>query len=85
MLTHQALPSSFVCSISPGGELQQNTQQEQLFDAVVVANGHYHEPNLPEVPGMDAFPGLQLHSHNYRYPERFAGQVWMSCVVYLCS
>lgn len=47
----------------------------QVFDAVVVCNGHYSEPNLPDVPGADTWPGLQMHSHNYRVPEQFAGQV----------
>lgn len=48
---------------------------EQVFDALVVCNGHYSEPNLPGVPGDDSWPGLQMHSHNYRAPEAFAGQV----------
>eukprot|EP00879_Flechtneria_rotunda_P014489 GHRR01015140.1.p1 GENE.GHRR01015140.1~~GHRR01015140.1.p1 ORF type:complete len:242 (+),score=85.93 GHRR01015140.1:1122-1847(+) len=48
--------------------------QMQEFDAVVVANGHYNEPNLPVVEGADSWSGLQLHSHNYRIPEQFAGQ-----------
>jgi hypothetical protein len=47
----------------------------QVFDAVVVANGHYSEPNLPDVPGAGSWPGLQLHSHNYRVPEAFKDQV----------
>jgi hypothetical protein len=42
---------------------------------VVVANGHYSEPNLPDVPGSSSWPGLQLHSHNYRIPEAFRDQV----------
>jgi cation diffusion facilitator CzcD-associated flavoprotein CzcO len=48
---------------------------EQVFDAVVVANGHYSEPNLPDVPGAGSWPGLQMHSHNYRVPEAFTVQV----------
>lgn len=30
---------------------------------------HYHSPRLPAIPGMDTFPGLQLHSHAYRVPD----------------
>ncbi|KAF8055472.1 FMO GS-OX-like 3 [Scenedesmus sp. PABB004] len=46
------------------------------FDALVVANGHYSEPHLPEpLPGAAAFPGAVLHSHSFRRAERFAGQV----------
>ena len=46
----------------------------QDFDAVVVSNGHYSEPNTPDIPGMGSFPGIQLHSHNYRDPEAFRGK-----------
>ena len=48
--------------------------EKETFDAVMVCNGHFSEPHLPWVPGSDAFPGSQLHSHSYRRPERFAGQ-----------
>ncbi|KAK3242162.1 Flavin-containing monooxygenase FMO GS-OX5 [Cymbomonas tetramitiformis] len=48
--------------------------EELLFDGVVVCNGHYSQPRLPQVPGADVFPGLVMHSHNYRKPEDFAGQ-----------
>ena len=45
----------------------------QDFNAVVICNGHYSEPNLPEPLARDAvsFPGLKLHSHNYRDAEPF--------------
>lgn len=46
----------------------------QRFDAVVVANGHYSEPNIPTISGADVFPGLQMHSHNYRSPNVFTRQ-----------
>ena len=39
-----------------------------------MAVGCYFEPNVPRVPGMDATPAFQMHCHNYRSPERFAGQ-----------
>ncbi|EIE23106.1 FAD/NAD(P)-binding domain-containing protein [Coccomyxa subellipsoidea C-169] len=45
-----------------------------VFDAVVVAVGNYHEPNLPDVEGLDDFPGLQMHCHNFRHAERFRDQ-----------
>lgn len=46
----------------------------QEFDALVVANGHYHVPNLPQVEGSATFLCVQMHSHNYRTPEAFQGQ-----------
>jgi hypothetical protein len=42
----------------------------QVFDALFVCNGHYAATNLPDVAGSDAFPGLQMHSHNYRWGPR---------------
>ncbi|KAI3437777.1 hypothetical protein D9Q98_000224 [Chlorella vulgaris] len=46
----------------------------QRFDAVVVCSGHYSQPRVPHFPGQDEFPGLLMHSHNYRRPEPFKGQ-----------
>ncbi|MCB9712670.1 MAG: NAD(P)-binding protein [Myxococcales bacterium] len=46
---------------------------EARFDAVAVCNGHYHEPRVPALPGLDAFGGRVLHSHDYREPSAFAG------------
>ena len=43
------------------------------FDAVAVCNGHFSEPLLPDLPGLGAFRGLALHSHNYRRPQPFEG------------
>ncbi|GAX79854.1 hypothetical protein CEUSTIGMA_g7294.t1 [Chlamydomonas eustigma] len=45
------------------------------YDAVVICNGHNSEPSLPDIKGMDMFTGFQMHSHNYRDPEQFKGQV----------
>ncbi|XP_039170059.1 flavin-containing monooxygenase FMO GS-OX-like 4 [Eucalyptus grandis] len=46
-------------------------REEEVFDAVVVCNGHYTEPRIAEIPGIDLWPGKQMHSHNYRTPEPF--------------
>lgn len=45
----------------------------QSFDAVAVCNGHFTEPIAPAIPGFDGFPGVALHSHNYRTPDALAG------------
>lgn len=50
---------------------------QMTYDAVVVCNGHYAEPNLPSVGGMDVYPGVQLHSHNYRENSSYKGKVCM--------
>ncbi|KAE8707427.1 Flavin-containing monooxygenase FMO GS-OX-like 9 [Hibiscus syriacus] len=48
---------------------------EEVFDAVVVATGHYSHPRLPSIKGMDAWKRKQIHSHVYRVPEPFTNEV----------
>uniref|UniRef100_A0A7N0TKY3 Flavin-containing monooxygenase n=1 Tax=Kalanchoe fedtschenkoi TaxID=63787 RepID=A0A7N0TKY3_KALFE len=48
---------------------------EDVYDAVVVCNGHYAEPKIADIPGIGCWPGKQMHSHNYRVPEPFRDQV----------
>ncbi|KAF2616839.1 hypothetical protein F2Q68_00040687 [Brassica cretica] len=49
--------------------------KDEIFDSVVVCNGHYTEPRVAHVPGIDSWPGKQIHSHNYRVPDPFKDQV----------
>ena len=46
------------------------------YGAVLVANGHHWDPRYPEpaCPGAGTFAGEQIHSHQYRAPEPFAGK-----------
>ncbi|XP_040986030.1 flavin-containing monooxygenase FMO GS-OX-like 9 [Juglans microcarpa x Juglans regia] len=48
---------------------------EEVFDAVVVATGHYSKPRLPTIKGMDAWKRKQMHSHIYRTPEPYRNEV----------
>ncbi|XP_078527008.1 uncharacterized protein LOC144799520 isoform X2 [Lissotriton helveticus] len=41
------------------------------FDAIMVCSGHFFDPFIPEIPGVENFQGLILHSHAYRCPEQF--------------
>lgn len=45
------------------------------FGAVMVASGHYHEPRVPDIPGLQdlkrRFPDRVMHSKRYRTPETF--------------
>ena len=50
----------------------------EVFDAVVVCSGHFVEPRLAEVPGIERWRGFQMHCHNYRVPQPFQGQVRVS-------
>lgn len=49
--------------------------KEELYEGVVICNGHYSEPRVAEIPGIKAWPGKQIHSHNYRVPEPFQSKV----------
>ncbi|CAN6325152.1 unnamed protein product [Urochloa humidicola] len=35
-------------------------EQEEAYDAVVVCNGHYTEPRIADIPGVDAWPGYWI-------------------------
>jgi hypothetical protein len=66
-----------VPSVMPGpaaGARDTRVMQSEVFDAVLVCNGHYTEPHLPDIPGGSDFPGLLMHSHNYRRADPFKGQ-----------
>lgn len=49
------------------------------FDAVVVANGHFTVPYVPEIRGLaefaQAYPGSVEHSKGYRGPEKYREKV----------
>ncbi|KAM3308691.1 flavin-containing monooxygenase FMO GS-OX-like 4 isoform X2 [Capsicum chacoense] len=47
---------------------------EEEYDAVVICNGHYTEPRIADIPGIEVWPGKQIHSHNYRVPDPFRDQ-----------
>tara|TARA_Y100000588_G_scaffold202968_1_gene216761 strand:+ start:80 stop:1333 length:1254 start_codon:yes stop_codon:yes gene_type:complete len=48
--------------------------EETEFDAVMVCNGHFSNPRVAKIEGLENFQGLLMHSHNYRSPERFEGK-----------
>lgn len=60
--------------LAPAGE----RWTQEVFDAVVVATGHYHVPHVPDVPGAaDAFrrhPERFEHAKFFRSGEKYAGQ-----------
>lgn len=47
-------------------------QHEELFDYLMIANGHHWDPKLPEYPGH--FSGQILHSHQYKKAAPFKNQ-----------
>lgn len=52
------------------------------FDAVVIANGHYSDPYVPAIAGIEkwnrAYPGAITHSKFYRRPEEYGNKASMN-------
>lgn len=71
-----------ICQTRPGvhqvrlKDLQTNTAYNKVYDAVVVANGHYAVPSVPDIRGIkkwnQANPGAISHTKFYRRPGPFA-------------
>ncbi|CAK7217431.1 hypothetical protein SCUCBS95973_003149 [Sporothrix curviconia] len=57
---------------------RRNQWWQETFDAVVVANGRYSLPYLPDIPGLadyaERFPGRIRHSKHFRSADDFAGK-----------
>ena len=47
-------------------DLKNDVVSTEEFDHVIVANGHFSTPNVPEFPGFDTFGGRVLHAHDFR-------------------
>lgn len=56
---------------------------DEIFDAVVVASGHYAVPYIPAIPGLKEFaaryPRSVEHTKHYRGPAKYRGKVRMLC------
>ena len=52
-------------------DLKSMDRETKSFDTVIVCNGHYSQPNVPNLPGIENFKGKILHSHDYRKSEDF--------------
>lgn len=63
MVTFDAASAKF--TVTAEDLVKQHTYSEQ-FDFVVVANGHFSTPNVPEFPGFATFNGRILHAHDFR-------------------
>jgi dimethylaniline monooxygenase (N-oxide forming) len=57
-------------------EVELESGERRLYDALIVANGHHWKPRWPEpaFPGSDTFDGEQLHAHSYVDNSIFAGK-----------
>ncbi|KAI8150202.1 hypothetical protein BJV82DRAFT_504277 [Fennellomyces sp. T-0311] len=54
------------------------TSYTELFDAIIVASGHFYVPYLPEIEGIQNFAQVPehhvIHSLEYRHPKVFTGK-----------
>lgn len=53
---------------------QQGKYEKVIVDIVLVCNGHFSTPEISQLDGAEEFQGSQIHSHDYRTPDRFAGK-----------
>jgi cation diffusion facilitator CzcD-associated flavoprotein CzcO len=58
--------------------LKSNEDHEEEFDALIVANGHFIVPFIPDIAGIREWnaehPGRLSHSKYYRRPESYEGR-----------
>ena len=56
-------------------DLASNTEKEEIFDALIVANGHFITPYIPDIPGLKewhaAYPKSITHSKYFRRPQDY--------------
>ncbi|GFO22117.1 retrovirus-related pol polyprotein from transposon 297 [Plakobranchus ocellatus] len=50
---------------------QENTE---VFDFVLIANGHHGAPNLPKFPGLENFKGKTMHSKEFKDATAYIGK-----------
>lgn len=42
-----------------------------IFDGILICNGHFNTPSYPIYHKSSLYKGKQMHSHDYRVPEKF--------------
>ncbi|XP_018324131.1 dimethylaniline monooxygenase [N-oxide-forming] 3 isoform X2 [Agrilus planipennis] len=55
-------------------DVKSKTETEHIYNVVMVCNGHYEKPFIPDIKGASGFEGMKLHSHAYRIAEIFTGK-----------
>lgn len=60
-------------------DISTNQEIREEYDAVIVANGHYNQPVVPDIEGIrkwkDAYPGAMIHSKFYRKARDYKDKV----------
>ncbi|WP_212564601.1 NAD(P)-binding domain-containing protein [Pontibacter indicus] len=52
-------------------DLAHNKTYTEEFDYLIVASGHFSTPNMPYFEGIEEFPGLIMHAHDFRGADIF--------------
>lgn len=55
-------------------DLANGAFETKIYDAILVCNGHYFKPKIPQFDGVGGFKGEMLHSHNYRTATAYSGE-----------
>lgn len=55
-------------------DLVNRSYETRHFESILVCNGHFSTPSRPRITGAKSFRGRQMHSHDYKVPEKFAGR-----------
>jgi len=69
---HDPATPRFEVAVRPAGD--QGAPAARPFDFVVVCNGVFSRPRVPELPGRDRFAGEVLHSSELAVPGRLRGK-----------
>ncbi|VEN37895.1 unnamed protein product [Callosobruchus maculatus] len=49
-------------------------EASEIYDVVMICNGHYNEPSYVDYEGQENFRGTIEHSHSFRSPEPYEGK-----------
>lgn len=53
-------------------DLKTGETERGEFDHVIVGSGHFSFPNVPDFDGIETFPGILMHAHDFRGAEGLA-------------
>ena len=68
MVTYDEDSGRFTVTVQ---DLVKGHTYSEEFDHVVVANGHFSTPNVPQFEGFETFNGRVLHAHDFRDAVEF--------------
>ena len=54
-------------------DVMDRTYTDEIFDHVIIANGHYTKPKIPFFPGEESFKGQIIHSHDFQTAKIYKG------------